>query len=116
MFGANRDGQGQQYSSPNVTCNERYWNYNVDKHGTIASPCTACTIASTCTISSIVPSCYTAMSAILPHLQSLHYCKHHAVLAVLQTSCMQSDCMQSQQYNYCIADIDNKYCCYNGGY
>ena len=27
MFGANRDGQGQQYSSPIVTCHESYWNY-----------------------------------------------------------------------------------------
>ena len=81
MFGANRGGQGQQYSSPNVTCNERYWNYNVDKHSTIASPCT---------ISSIVPSCNSATFA------ESALSQHHAVFATSCSLCMQSDFMQSQ--------------------
>ena len=38
------------------------WNYNVDKHSTIASSSTACSIATSCTVSSTATSCCVATS------------------------------------------------------
>ena len=106
MFSANRGGQGQQYSSVIVTCDERYWNYNVDKH----NYCITMHSLHYCIIMHYQQYCsilqHPAMSALLLHLQSLHYCKHHAVFAVLQHHTCKVDFMQSRQYNYCSADID----------
>ena len=71
MFRANRDGQGQQYSSPIVTCDERYWNYCIIMHY-----CNVWTIATF--VESAVP-------------------QHNAVFAVLQHHACKVDFMQSQQ-------------------
>ena len=58
MFGANRDGQGQQYSSPIVTCDERY-----------------CIIMYYCNVWTIATF---AESAVLQHNAVFAVLQHHA--------------------------------------
>ena len=98
MFGANRDGERQQYSSPILTCDETYWNNNalLHHHAHLAllhhhalsavlflpAQCNIlqclhyCHICRVCTIATF------AMSALLPH---------NAVFACKVTACRVSN-------------------------
>ena len=89
MFGANRDEERQQYSSPILTCDETYWNNNALLHHHALSAvlflpaqCNIlqclhyCHICRVCTIATF------AESALLPH---------NAVFACKVTSCRVSN-------------------------